>query len=42
MALRSILIGVLSGAATSLVAWSPLIPDPLVSHSVCLAVIGAI
>ncbi len=40
--IRSILIGVLAGGATSLVAWSPLIPDPLVFHSVCLAVIGAI
>jgi hypothetical protein len=40
--LRAILIGILSGAATSALAWSPLIPDPLVFHAVCLAVIGAI
>ena len=38
----AILVGVASGAVTALIAWSPIIPDPLAFHSVCLAVIGAI
>ena len=38
----AILVGVASGALTALIAWSPIIPDPLAFHSVCLAVIGAI
>ena len=38
----AILVGLASGALTALLAWSPLIPDPLAWHSVCLAVIGAI
>jgi hypothetical protein len=35
-------VGVAGGAATVLIAWSPLIPDPLAFHSVALAVIAAI
>ena len=38
----AILVGLASGALTALLAWSPLIPDPLAFHSVSLAVIGAI
>jgi hypothetical protein len=38
----AILVGLASGALTALIAWSPIIPDPLAFHSVCLAVIGAI
>ena len=40
--LLAILGGLVSGAATALLAWSPLIPDHLVFHSVALAVIAAI
>lgn len=42
MALRALVVGVVSGAVTAWLAWSPLIPDPLAFHSVALAVIGAI
>jgi Family of unknown function (DUF6010) len=34
--------GLVSGAVTALLAWSPLIPDHLAFHSVALAVIAAI
>ena len=42
MLIRALLVGVLGGAATSLIAWAPFIPDPLVFHSVSLAMIAAI
>ena len=38
----AILVGLASGALTALLAWSPLIPDPVAFHTVSLAVIGAI
>ena len=38
----AILAGLASGALTALLAWSPIIPDPVAFHSVSLAVIGAI
>ena len=38
----AILVGLASGALTALLAWSPIIPDPVAFHSVSLAVIGAI
>ena len=42
MPVRAIVIGLIGGGLTALVAWSPLIPGPLAFHSVTLAVIGAI
>jgi hypothetical protein len=42
MLVRALIIGIAGGGLTSLIAWSPLIPDPLAFHSVSLAAIGAI
>jgi hypothetical protein len=42
MQVRAVVVGAAAGALTALIAWSPLIPDPLAAHSVALAVIGAI
>ena len=42
MLVRALLAGIAGGALTALIAWSPLIPDPLAFHTVTLAVIGAI
>jgi hypothetical protein len=42
MLVRAVVIGIAGGAVTSLIAWSPFIPDPLAFHAVTLAVIGAI
>ncbi len=42
MLVRAMIVGIAGAVLTSLIAWSPLIPDPLVFHSVFLAVIGAI
>ena len=39
---RAIVIGVVSGGLTALLAWSPFIPDHVAFHTVALAVIGAI
>jgi hypothetical protein len=40
--LRAILAGIASGGLTALLAWSPVIPDPLAFHTVALAIIGSI
>lgn len=42
MLVRALIVGIVGGALTALIAWSPIIPDPLVFYSVTLAVIGAI
>ena len=42
MWIRALIVGIAGGAVTSLVAASPIIPDPLAFCSVFLAVIGAI
>jgi hypothetical protein len=42
MLVKAIAVGVAGGALTSLIAWSPFIPDSLAFHAVCLAAIGAI
>ena len=42
MLVRALIVGVAGGALTSLIAWSPFVPDSLTFHSVTLAVIGAI
>jgi hypothetical protein len=42
MLIRAILVGLAGGGLTALIAWSPLIPDPLAFHSVSLAMIAAI
>lgn len=42
MLVRALVVGVAGGALTALIAWSPIIPDPLAFYSVTLAVIGAI
>lgn len=42
MLVRALLVGIVGGALTAAIGWSPIIPDPLVFHSVTLAVIGAI
>jgi hypothetical protein len=42
MLIRAIVIGLLGGALTALIAWSPIIPDPLAFHTVSLVMIGAI
>ncbi len=39
---RAIIVGIAGGVLTSVIAWSPFIPDPLAFYSVSLAVIGAI
>jgi hypothetical protein len=40
--IRPLIVGVAVGGSTALIAWSPLIPDPLALHSIVLALIGAI
>jgi hypothetical protein len=42
MLIKAIAVGIAGGAITSLVAWSPFIPDAVAYHAVWLAVIGAI
>src|SRR5215831_12115953 len=42
MWVKAIIVGIVGGAITSLVAWSPFIPDAVAYHAVWLAVIGAI
>ena len=42
MLARALLVGIAGGALTALLAWSPMIPDPLAFHSVALALIAAI
>ncbi|HET6268135.1 MAG TPA: DUF6010 family protein [Acidobacteriota bacterium] len=42
MLVRAIVVGVISGALTALLAWSPWIPDHVAFHTVALAIIGAI
>lgn len=42
MLVRALLVGIAGGALTVLLAWSPLIPDPLAFHAVTLALIAAI
>jgi hypothetical protein len=42
MLTRALLIGVLGAAANSSIAWAPFIPDPILFHSVSLAMIAAI
>lgn len=42
MLARAILVGIVSGALTSWIAWSSWIPDSLAFHSICLAMICAI
>ena len=42
MLVRAIIIGLLGGILTALIAWSPIIPDPIVFHTVSLTMIGAI
>jgi hypothetical protein len=42
MMIRAIVIGIVGAVLTALLAWSPLIPDPLAFHSVALTMIGAI
>ena len=42
MLVRALIVGIVGGVLTSLIAWSAFIPDPLAFHSVTLAVIGAI
>ena len=42
MLLRAVIGGIAAGGLTALLAWSPLIPEPLAFHSVALGVIGAI
>lgn len=42
MLVRAIVVGVAGGVLTSLIAWSPFIPDPLAFHSISLTMIGAI
>jgi hypothetical protein len=42
MLVRALLVGIAGGVLTVLLAWSPLIPDPLAFHSVTLALIAAI
>ena len=42
MLVKAIAVGIAGGAITSLVAWSPFIPDAVAYHAVWLAVIGAI
>src|SRR5262245_30392685 len=42
MMIRAILVGIAGAALTALIAWSPIIPDPLVFHTVSLTMIGAI
>jgi len=42
MLIRALTVGIACGGLTALIAWSPLIPNPLAFHSVALAVIGSI
>jgi hypothetical protein len=42
MLVRALMVGIAGGALTALLAWSPLIPDPLAFHAVALALIAAI
>lgn len=42
MLVRAIIVGLLGGVLTALIAWSPIIPDPIAFHTVSLAMIGAI
>jgi hypothetical protein len=42
MLIRAIVVGIAGAAVTSLIAWSPLIPDPMAFHAVALTMIGAI
>ena len=42
MLVRAIIVGLLGGILTALIAWSPIIPDPLAFHTVSLTMIGAI
>jgi hypothetical protein len=42
MLIRAIVIGLLGAALTALIAWSPIIPDPIIFHTVSLTMIGAI
>jgi hypothetical protein len=42
MLARALIVGIVGGALTAMLAWSPVIPDPLVFHAVTLVMIGAI
>jgi uncharacterized protein DUF6010 len=42
MLIRAIVIGLLGAALTAFIAWSSLIPDPIIFHTVLLTMIGAI
>ena len=42
MLVRAIVVGIAGAVLTALTAWSSLIPDPLVFHSVALTMIAAI